>query len=271
MVKAVADSIAETYGRRWGAGAAVRAEHYAQMTRPAWEAVADAVGLGPGTRLLDVGCGSGEFGAHAAGRGAVVHGIDAAAPMIALAGAAVPGADLRVGTLERLPWPDGAFDVVTGFNSFQFAPDMAAALAEAARVVRPGGRLAVCNWGRPDRNELFPVTRRVQELHPEPTLVPRRPVGEPGVLEGMLRDAGLTPTASGDVAVPYAPPDQETLLRGLLAGGNIVPVTEYAGEDVVRATILEGAAPFRLPDGSYLFRNEFRWAIATKHDPRRHP
>lgn len=260
----MAESIAEAYGRRWGAGAAVRAEHYAQMSRPAWVAVADAVGIGPGTRLLDVGCGSGEFGAHAAARGAVVHGIDAAEPMIALARDSVPGADLRVGTLERLPWPGDAFDVVTGFNSFQFAPDMAAALAEAARVVRPGGRVVVCNWGAAERNELFPVTRRVQDLHPAPTLVPRRPVGEPGVLEGRLREAGLTPTASGDVAVPYAPRDQETLLRGLLSGGNIVPVTEYAGEEVVRRTILESAEPFRRADGSYLFRNEFRWAIATR-------
>ena len=260
----MAETIAQTYGRRWGAGAAVRAEHYAQMSRPAWEAVADAVGITPGLRLLDVGCGSGEFAAHVAGRGAVVHGIDAAAPMIALARAAVPGADLRVGTLERLPWPGAAFDVVTGFNSFQFAPDMTAALVEAARVVRPGGLVAVCNWGRPERNDLFPVTRAVQELHPAPTLVPRRPVGEPGVLEALFRAAGLTPGASGEVAVPYAPPDRDTFLRGVLAGGNIVPVVEYAGEDAVRRTLLDGAEPFRRPDGSYLFRNEFRWAIATR-------
>lgn len=256
-------TIAETYGRRWGAGAAVRAEHYAQMSRPAWEAVADAVGIEPGTRLLDVGCGSGEFAALAAGRGAVVHGIDAAQAMIALARDVVPGADMRVGTLERLPWPAGAFDVVTGFNAWQFAPDMSGALAEAARVLAPGGRVAVCNWGAAHRNDLYPVTRFVQELHPAPTLVPRRPVGEPGVLEDLLRAAGLTPTASGEVAVPYAPPDRETLLRGLLSGGNIVHVAEYAGEDVVRETILDGAARFRRADGSYLFRNEFRWVIGT--------
>jgi SAM-dependent methyltransferase len=260
----VSDSIAEIHGRRWGAGAAVRAEHYAEMTRPAWQVVADAVGIEPGTRLLDVGCGSGEFAALADGRGAVVHGIDAAGPMIALARGAVPGADLRVGTLERLPWPEGAFDVVTGFNSFQFVPDMTAALAEARRVLRPGGRVAICNWGPAERCELFPVTRAVQELHPAPTLVPRRPVGDPGVVEDLMRAAGLTPGASGLVAVPYAPPDRETLLRGLLSGGNIVPVTEFAGEDAVRRRILDGAAPFRRADGSYLFSNEFRWVIATR-------
>jgi SAM-dependent methyltransferase len=47
---------------------------------------------------------------------------------------------------SRLPLD--SFDVVTAFNAFQFSADFAAALAEAARVTRSGGRVAVCNWGR---------------------------------------------------------------------------------------------------------------------------
>ncbi len=80
--------------------------------------------------------------------------------MIALARAAVPGADLRVGTLERLPWADAAFDVVTGFNAFQFAPDIVAAFAEAARVTRPGGGSPSCNWGGAGPQDLVTVTHR---------------------------------------------------------------------------------------------------------------
>ncbi len=257
------ETVAQTYGRRWGAGAAVRAEHYAGMSRPAWEAVADATGIASGSRVLDVACGSGEFGVLAAARGAQVAGIDAAEGMIDLARAALPGADLRVGTLERLPWPDAAFDVVTGFNAFQFAPDLAGALAEAARVLRPGGLLAVCNWGRPEANDLHALTRAVQALDPAPTLVARRPIGEPGVLEEVLRRVGLTPVDADDVAVPYAPPDEETLLRGLLSAGNIGVVVEHAGLDAVRRVLLEGSAPFRCADGSYLFRNTFRWVVGV--------
>ena len=55
--------------------------------------------------------------------------------------------------MEQLPWTDGAFDVVTGFNSFQYALDVPAALAEAARVSR--GLLAVCKYGNPRENEFF--------------------------------------------------------------------------------------------------------------------
>jgi SAM-dependent methyltransferase len=259
----VDELVARTYGRRWGAGAAARAEHFAGMSRPAWEVVADATAVGPGTRVLDVACGSGEFGVLAAARGARVAGIDAAGAMIDLAGVALPGGDLRVGSLERLPWPDAAFDVVTGFNAFQFAPDIVSALREAARVLRPGGLLAVCNRGRPGQNDLHGPTRAVQALDPAPTLVPRRPIGEPGVLEAMLRAAGLTPGASGDVAVPYAPADEVTLLRGLLSAGNIGAVVECAGLDAVRRVLVDGSAPYRRADGSYLFCNTFRWVVGA--------
>jgi len=256
--------VAEAYGRRWSAGAAVRAEHFATLSRPAWDAVLAAVNVGQGTALLDVACGSGELLALARPSGAAVHGIDAAAEMIALARAAVPGADLRVGSLERLPWDDAAFDVVTGFNAFQFAPDIVAALAEAARVTRPGGRVAVCNWGGAGPQDLIAVTHDLQALAPDATLVPRRPVGDPGVLEELLRAAGLRPSATGDVAVPYAPPDRRTLERGMFAAGNLRHVALHLGPERAAAALADAATPFRRPDGSYLFHSTFRWVVAER-------
>lgn len=256
--------VAETYGRRWSAGAAARAEHFATLSRPAWEAVLTALGVGQGTTLLDVACGSGELGALARTRGATVHGIDAAEAMITLAHTAVPGADLRIGTLERLPWEDATFDVVTGFNAFQFAPDVVAALAEAARVTRPGGRVAVCNWGGTGPQDLVAVTHELQALAPDAALVPRRPVGEPGVLEELLRAAGLRPSATGDVAVPYAPPDRRTLERGMFAAGNLRHVALHLGLERAAAALADAAAPFRRPDGSYLLHSTFRWVVAER-------
>jgi ubiquinone/menaquinone biosynthesis C-methylase UbiE len=93
------------------------------------------------------GCGSGGFCELAAARGARVSGIDAAAGLIEFARGRLPHADLRVGAIEQLPWPDDSFDVVSGFNAFQFAADFVAALDEARRVTRSGGRVAICNWG----------------------------------------------------------------------------------------------------------------------------
>jgi ubiquinone/menaquinone biosynthesis C-methylase UbiE len=56
-------------------------------------------------------------------RGAQFHGLDAAPNLLAIAGQRVPSGDFKVGDLESLPFPDRKFDLVTGFNSFQYAGD----------------------------------------------------------------------------------------------------------------------------------------------------
>ena len=119
----------------------------------AWSALADLTGIGPGTRLLDVGCGDGAFCEIAAAFGAEVHGVDAEPERIAVAAERVPQGDFRLALMEDLPWPDGAFDVVTGLNAFQYALDVDLALKEARRVTRADGRVAICKWGSPQDNE----------------------------------------------------------------------------------------------------------------------
>jgi SAM-dependent methyltransferase len=254
------------HGPRWGARAEDWARFTAPASAPAWEAVADAAGVGPGARLLDVGCGSGEFCALAVARGARVSGIDAAEGMIAVARRAVPDADLCVGPLEALPWDDGSFDVATAFNALQFAEDVGGALAEVARVVRPGGVVAVCNWGRPEESELFALMGAVASLWPTPSSGPSRSrgpaTGEPGVLEDLARAAGLEPERAGDVAVPFEPPDAEALARGLLAPGAVAVAITHSGERAVREAIVAAAERYRRPDGSYLIRNRFRYVVA---------
>ena len=257
-----AATTAPVEGPEWNSRAAAWAEHWGGFADPARPVVLDAAGIGAGTRLLDVGCGSGELCALAAARGAVVSGIDAAAKMVAIARERVPGADLRVGALEQLPWDDATFDAVTGFNAFQFAADVVAALAEAGRVVRPGGAVAICNWG--ERRELFEVLGPVGDLQPPPaTPPPDRPaVGEPGVLERLARRAGLEPRTAGEVDVPYEAPDLPALERAILGGAGMHTAVEHSGADLVHRTIAATAAPFRRPDGSYGFENRFRYLIA---------
>ena len=260
----VEPTVAQRYGRRWSAGAAARAERFAELSRPAWAAVAADVGIGPGVRVLDVACGSGEFLRLAADRGAAVAGIDAADGMLELAARLVPGADLRLGTLEALPWPDGAFYVITGFNAFQFAPDLTAALVEAVRATRPGGLVACCHWGPEADCDLITLGRGVEHLQPEPPLVPRRPLGQPGVIEREFRAAGLQPVRAALVDVPYRAADAATLTRDVLSAGNALPAVEHSGLDAVRAALLAVAAPFRRADGTYRFRNTFRYVIGRR-------
>ena len=108
-----------------------------------YEAVLEQLEIRPGTRVLDVGCGPGLFLRLAADRGATVTGIDAAPQFIELARERLPQADLTVGDMDPLPYPDDSFDVVTAWDAFQSAADPRGALREAARVARPGARIVI--------------------------------------------------------------------------------------------------------------------------------
>jgi SAM-dependent methyltransferase len=258
-------STAPVEGPDWSARATAWVEHWVRLAEPARRAVADAAGIGPGIRLLDVGCGSGELCALAAARGARVSGIDAAEGMIELARRSVPEADLRVGAIEQLPWPDGAFDVVTAFNALQFAASVEVALTEAARVTRRGGTVAVCNWGRMADRELAAVYGALADLEPpddgEPA-APRPSVGEPGVLEDLARAVGLEPVRAGEVDTPYQSPDLDTLVRAIVDGAGFDRAVRHSGAAAVREAVRAAAEPFRRPDGSYRFENRFRYLIA---------
>jgi SAM-dependent methyltransferase len=108
---------------------------------------ADYGGVEAGQQLLDVGCGSGVLTEELARRvGAKnVAGIDPS-PMLEACAARVPGADLRQGAAEDLPWPDDAFDAALAQLVVHFMADPAAGVGEMARVTRPGGAVVACTW-----------------------------------------------------------------------------------------------------------------------------
>ena len=120
----------------WGPGARDWSDYNEPMCTPFYEAVLDATGVGAGTALLDVGCGGGFALLLAARRGATVSGIDATPALLDIARERVPAASLAVGDLEDpLPFDAGAFDVVTAFNSVQYAADPVAAVKNMSQLV----------------------------------------------------------------------------------------------------------------------------------------
>ncbi len=99
--------------------------------------------------LLDVGCGTGYLiDLLAKDRPARYRGLDLSGEMIKMARAKqIPGAEFSEGTADRLPWADGSFDVVTCSQSFHHYPDPEKAMAEALRVLRPGGLYILSDTG----------------------------------------------------------------------------------------------------------------------------
>jgi len=98
----------------------------------------------PAGVALDAGCGTGRHAAHLAALGHAVIGVDASPEMLVLARERVPGGDFRVGDLRALPVADCTAAVVVCALALSHLPDLGA-VAELARVLRPGGTLVLSN------------------------------------------------------------------------------------------------------------------------------
>ena len=96
----------------------------------------------------------------------MVSGLDACAPLLEVARSRTPDADLRGGEIQALPYADASFDVVTAFNSIQYAAGPAVAVGQLARFCRPGGTVAIGVWGDPARCETEALFARLRSLAP---------------------------------------------------------------------------------------------------------
>jgi SAM-dependent methyltransferase len=97
----------------------------------------------PPARVLDLGCGEGRLARDLTSRGYEVVGVDRSPTMLAAARDAAPELELHLADASALPFPDASFAVVAAFMSLQDTEDAAGAIAEAARVLEPGGGLCV--------------------------------------------------------------------------------------------------------------------------------
>jgi len=228
---------------------------------PLFEAVLDAAGVTGGTRLVDLGCGTGRALVLAAERGASVVGVDATEPLLAVARTRLPGASLLLGELDRLPLPDGSADAVIGVNAFQFAADPPTAIREAARILAPGGRLVASLFAELSRSESTVLHRALSPLAPVRAHVPYA-LSETGVLESVLHDAGLTVADRGETVCVWAYRSVADTVRGLLASAGGALAISGAGREAAAQAVADAVQPFVAADGTVRMRNVFRWVSA---------
>ena len=182
-----------------------------------------SLGLKPGQDVLDIGSGPGFLAcemAEAVGPGGSVRGIDPSDAMLSVARRRTQATgsapvDFGPGQATGLPFPDGAFDVVTSTQVYEYVHDVPAALTEAHRVLRPGGRLLVLDtdwdtiaWRSSDADRMRKVLAAWDEHLADPYL-PRR-------LTSLLAQTGFTVTHRSAIPLFNAGYDPHTFSAGLI-------------------------------------------------------
>ena len=238
---------AEKQGPLWGAAANDWSELAEPGQIPFYEAAFDAIGVGNGTHLLDVGCGAG-----------------LAEGFLAVARGRVPSADLRLGDIEELPFDDAAFDAVTAFNSVQYATDPSGALREIRRVGKPSSLVAVVTWGTAEQCEMRVVLAAIGSLLPPSPPGAGGPfaLAAPGALEALVEGAGLTAERSIDVPTPYIYDNLDDATRAQLSSGPARMAINTAGLDAATSAIREAMATGRQADGTIRLDNVFKVVVA---------
>lgn len=254
----------EANGRPWGARAADWADIQEQVHKPIYQAAFEAVNLAQDTRFLDVGCGSGLAVQMAAAQGVDASGIDAAPGLLEFAKERTPSGSFQIADLEALPFEDDTFDLVTGFNSFQYAGNPVLALTEARRVAKKDGNVVIATWGEPDGMEAAKLVATLKPFMPPP------PPGSPGPFalsnETALREFAeqslLEPVDLFDVDCPFEYSSLDMAVRGLCSAGVAVKAMELVGEDKVEDAYRVAINEFVQPDGSVRVAATLRCLVA---------
>jgi SAM-dependent methyltransferase len=208
----------------WETKAAGYDRFFGDMTSRLIEPLLDAAEVGAGTRVLDVATGPGYVAAGAARRGADVLGVDIATAMVDLAGALHPEIEFRRADAQDLPVEDGSFDAVVGNFLVLHLGRPERAASEMARVLAPGGRLALTTWDLPERARLFDIfIGAVADAGAQaPAAIPVGPdffrFSDDDEFDALLDGAGLEDREVRTVAFEHDVASPDALWDGMLGG-----------------------------------------------------
>jgi SAM-dependent methyltransferase len=237
------------------------AEHYADafgaVTPQAAGPLLDAVAASPAARLLDVATGPGFIAAAAAARGADVIGLDFSSAMIAAAARRHQGVAFREGDAEALPFDRSTFDaVVMNFGMLHLArPEVA--IAEAHRVLRPGGRYAFTVWAGPDQAVGFGmVLRAIEQFGRLDVELPEGPpffrFSNADECRSTLEGAGFVAVSARTIPLTWTLTSAEDVYDAVSRGGvrtaAILRLQTMEALAAIRSAIRESAERYRSDD-----------------------
>ena len=259
-------STKELQGKLWSVAPKYWSQYFEPYFLPMYKRVLSRLTLNEDTLVLDAGCGSGLFSFMAIQKGAQVIGIDAAPGLLEIARNRNPGNSFLEEDLETLPFTNNTFDVVAGFNAFQYAGDIAKALKEAKRVLKPLGKLIIGMWDRPERSEATEILKAIT------TLLPLLPPGnnnpfelsEDGKIEGILGELQFSAVDKQYVGCPMLFHSLSDAVKSFVGTAPAAAASNYTNPEIVRETITKAFSPFRLTEDLYHLQNQFMLFIAEK-------
>lgn len=253
------DAFREFEREGWSRAAAAYEDSWGRVTAQTAAALLDAAGAGAGCQLLDVCCGPGVVAGAAAARGADARGVDLTESFLAIARRRAPGARFEAGDAEALPFPDAAFDAAVSGYGIIHLPRPAAALAEMARVLRPGGRVAVSVWAGPEPGTGLGAAVSAIRAHADLSVpLPHGPdffqFSAPGALASALAGAGFAEVSVARVEQTCRAERGDALWRMIAEAGvrmsGLLRAQTPERRAAVRAAMIEGVRA--LPDPSAL-------------------
>lgn len=233
---------------------------------PLYKKTLEQISLTEDDSLLDAGCGAGMFSHMAISTGAQVIGMDAAPGLLKLARERNPGHNFLEEDLEAMPFSNDSFDYVTGFNSFQYAGDFAAALAEGRRVLKPGGRIVLAIWDKQEKSESTTVLKAIGSLLPPPPPGTPGPfaLSEDGKMENILESAKLKLRYRAQVSCPILYYSLSDGINSFMSTGPAAAALNYASKKMVEQIIADALRPYHLTEDIHYLQNSFLLFIAEK-------
>ena len=222
--------------------------------------VADATEIRPGQRVLDVACGTGVLTCEAANRvgaSGAVAGLDLNDGMLAVARRTAPAIEWRQGQAEALPYVSGEFDAVVSQFGLMFFGDRRAALREMARVLRPGGRLAVAVWASLDRQAGYAaLVGLVGRLFGDEAAVALSApfcLGNALALQALFVEAGIPSAEIMTLTGTARFPSLETWIFTEIRGWTLADAVDDAQLDLLMREAKDSLRSFVVHDGSVAF------------------